>query len=224
MKASWNGRHFGLRCAAGSPPLRIASRCRAARATASFIARNASRACGSERSSSTPAAMRSRALSRRGDQAASPSLAAARLRCRRSRPPGSRSRPHRGAAGRRARRRRASAPLAARAASVFHFELDARDRLVRLDALDLGARKEIGEGGADDAVLVGCPAGRGVAADGVFGDAAIVEVGERRVGIARAEAGHVAAREEAGGAARLQAEPGKRRSRRRSGAGSPCGG
>ena len=61
MNASWNGRHFGLRCAAGSPPFRIASRCRAARATASFIARKASRACASVRSSSTPAAIRSRA-------------------------------------------------------------------------------------------------------------------------------------------------------------------
>jgi hypothetical protein len=60
MKASWKGRQRGIRCAAGSPSW-LASQWRAARATASFIARSAKRVWRSLCSKAMPAAMRSRA-------------------------------------------------------------------------------------------------------------------------------------------------------------------
>ena len=193
MKASWNGRQFGA-CVARPDRRRvtIASRCRAARATASFMARKARRAYGSVRAARCRRRSRSRACRAATISRLRMSLAAARPDCADPRLLSQRSRPRIAAANGRARRRQRSAPAGGKIGERLHVEFDACDVLVRLDALDLGGGQEIGEGGADAPVVVGGPAGGGVAANGVFGDVAIMQIGERRVGVRRAEAGHVA--------------------------------
>ena len=79
-----------------------------------------------------------------------------------------------------------------------------RDALVRLHALDLGGGQVIGMGRADDAVGIGLPAGRRVAAHRIVRDVAVVQVGEGRVGVGRAVAGDVGARIESRRATQLE--------------------
>ena len=80
----------------------------------------------------------------------------------------------------------------------LHAEFDIGDILVRLDALDFGGGQEIGMGSADDAIVIGRPAGGRVAAHRIVRDVAVVQVGEGRIQIGRGVAGDIGARVEPG--------------------------
>ena len=170
------------------------SRWRAARATASFIARKARRACGSRREQRDAVGDAIARVPRRVDQA---------LRRRLPRRAGDAG--DRGCLRRDPRlvlRRQASSAAPQRVGSGprqlgerLHPELDVGDLLVRLDALDLGGRQVVGAR----------PRGRCrpdrpfqpaevFTADRVLADIAVVQVGERRVDVRRAVAAQIGAR------------------------------